>query len=67
MCQCSPKAEAKEKYLVRKCKTWRLKEAEIKREYEEKVQDRENRRDRNDEDVKEVWRELKNCLLGVAK
>jgi hypothetical protein len=44
-----------------------LKEAEIKREYEEKVQDRENRRDRNDEDVKEVWRELKNCLLGVAE
>ena len=31
------------KYFVSKCKTWRLKEAEIQREYEEEVHDRENK------------------------
>ena len=31
------------------------------------MHDRENRRNRNDEDGEEVWKELNNCLLGVAE
>jgi len=47
VCQFSPKAEEKRKktIFVSKCKTWSLKEAEMQKEYEEKVHCRENRRD----------------------
>ena len=64
-----PKRERKGKktVFVSKCKIWKLKVAEIQKEYEKKVYDREEKRDRNDEDVEEVWKELKGCLLEAAE
>ena len=34
--------------------------------YEEKVHDKENRRDQFEDDVELVWKKFKNCLLGVT-
>ena len=53
--------------FVRKCKIWKLKAAETQKEYEKRVYDREEKRDRNEEDVEAVWKELKGCLLEVAE
>ena len=46
VCQFFPAEEKRKKTIfVSKCKTWSLKEAEMQKEYEEKVHCRENRRD----------------------
>jgi hypothetical protein len=61
------KEKGKKTGFISKCKTWKLKEVGTQRKYEEKVQERELERDRNEEDVEAVWKELKDCLLGVAE
>jgi hypothetical protein len=69
VCQFLTKVEEKGKKtsFISKCKLWKLKVDETQREYERKVYDREKKRDRNEEDVEVVWKELKGCLLGVAE
>src|ERR1700690_1474397 len=69
VCQFNAKAEEKGKKtsFISKCKLWKLKVGETQREYERKLYDREKKRDRNEEDVEVVWKELKGCLLGVAE
>ena len=45
----------------------KLKEVGTQSKDAEKVQERELERGRNEEDVEAVWKELKDCLLGVAE
>ena len=40
---------------------------ESQKEYEQKVGNREAGRDRTEEDVEAVWKELKDCLLDAAE
>ena len=69
VCKFFPKEKEKGKktIFVSKYKIWKLKVAETQKEYEKKVYDREEKRDRNEEDVEAVWKELKGCLLEVAE
>lgn len=69
VCQFCPRAKVKGKktIFVSKCKTWKLKVEESQKEYEQKVGNREAERDRTEEDVEAVWKELKDCLLGAAE
>jgi hypothetical protein len=49
-----------------KCKVWRLKEAGVQKEFGDRVQVAEGKRDRSGGTVESIWTEMKECLLGAA-
>ena len=60
------KSPKHKKVFVSKCRIWKLKDADKRKEFKTKVQSRAMTQLIDDASVEDLWQDLKDCMLEVA-